>query len=324
MRVAIFGAGAIGGLVGAVLNRAGAEVSIVARGAHLEAIRENGLRVTIDAENWTARLPTSDEPADLGPQNLVVVAVKAPSLPAVAASITPLLDAETAVAFLMNGVPWWYFHCHSGPDEGRRLPLIDPGEALWDAVGPQRVIGGVVRCAAIVEMPGRIRVTGTVRRILLGRPDNISDARLEEFRELLAAGGIEAVTAPDIRDAVWDKLVGNLMDGPLAMLTGARSDMLFADEDCSAIARAIGHEAIAIGRAIGRHNGVDVEAAIRSGRGRVHLPSVAQDLQRGRAMEIDALMSVPLAFAAERGIRTPMLEAVVAMAKLRARAAGMY
>ncbi|MBN9076460.1 MAG: hypothetical protein BGN87_23570 [Rhizobiales bacterium 65-79] len=324
MRVAIFGAGAIGGLVGAVLHRAGAEVSVVARGAHLEAIRENGLRIAIDADNWIAPLPASDEPADLGPQDLVVVAVKAPSLPAVAASIAPLLDAETAVAFLMNGVPWWYFHGHGGPDEGRRLPLIDPRGALWDAVGPRRVVGGVVRCAAVVEMPGRIRVTGTVRRILLGRPDNSSDARLKECRDLLAAGGIEAAIAPNIRDAIWDKLVGNLMDGPLAMLTGARSNILFADEGCSALARAIGYETIAIGRAMGRKNGVDMEAAIRSGRGRVHLPSVAQDLLRGRAMEIDALMSVPLAFAAERGICTPMLDAVVAMAKLRARAAGLY
>jgi 2-dehydropantoate 2-reductase len=324
MRVAIFGAGAIGGLVGAVLHRAGAEVSVVARGAHLEAIRKDSLSVAIDAERWTAPLRASDAPTDLGPQDLVVVAVKAPSLPTVAASIAPLLDAGTAVAFLMNGVPWWYFHGHGGPDEGRRLPLIDPGGTVWDIVGPQRVVGGVVRCAAAVEMPGRIRVTGTVRRMLLGRPDNGLDARLEAFRDLLCAGGIEAAIAPDIRDAIWDKLVGNLMDGPLAMLTGARSDILFANEDCSAVARAIGREAIAIGAAMGRGNGVDVEQAVGSGRSRVHLPSIAEDLRRGRAMEIDALMSVPLAFAAERGVKTPMLDAVVAMAKLRARAAGLY
>ncbi|MGN6768832.1 MAG: ketopantoate reductase family protein [Rhizobiaceae bacterium] len=324
MRVAIFGAGAIGGLVGAALHRAGAEVGIVARGAHLEAIRKEGLSVAIDAETWTARLHASDEPADLGPRDLVVVAVKAPSLPAVADSIGPLLNAGTAVAFLMNGVPWWYFHGHGGPDEGRRLPLIDPGGAVWNAVGPERVIGGVVRCAAIVEMPGRIRVTGTVRRILLGRPDNNSDAHLQECRDLLAAGGIEAATVPDIRDAIWDKLVGNLMDGPLAILTGARSDILFTDEGCIALARTIGHEAIAIGRAMGRKNSVDVDQAVQSGRGRVHLPSIAQDLQRGRPMEIDALMSVPLAFAAERSVVMPMLDAVVAMAKLRARAAGLY
>src|SRR6185312_9172657 len=131
MRVAIFGAGAIGGLVGAALHRAGAEVSVVARGVHLAAIRKDGLRIAIDAESWTAPLRASDASADLGPQDLVVVAVKAPSLPAIAALIGPLLDPGTAVAFLMNGVPWWYFHGHGGPDEGRRLPLTDPGGAVW-------------------------------------------------------------------------------------------------------------------------------------------------------------------------------------------------
>ena len=319
MRVAIFGAGAIGGFVGAILHRAGAEVGVLARGSHLEAIRRDGLKLTVGEETTACRLPASDSPADLGRQDVVIVSVKAPSLPDVASRIAPLLGPDTAVAFLMNGIPWWYFHAHGGRDEGRRIPLIDPGGTIWDAIAPERVVGGVVLCASTVYAPGCIRLIGTKGRIFLGRPDGRVDAVLQELAGRLAGGGIEAPIVPDIRDAIWNKLVSNLMDGPIAVLTGARSDVIFADEGCRAVARTIGHEGVALGRRMGRKVDLDIEQAIEAGKRRAHLASIAEDHLRGRPMEIDAMINVPMAFAAECGVAMPMLEAVTAMAKLRAR-----
>lgn len=324
MRVAILGAGAIGSLVGAALYRGGAEVSVIARGANLEAILKDGLHISGDAESWNFRPRVSDKPEELGTQDLVVVAVKAPALPAIAASIGPLLEAGTSVAFLMNGVPWWYFHRHGGLNDNRRLPMIDPDGALWHSVGPHRVIGGVVRCAAFVESPGHVRVTSAVRRITLGRTDDSRDSDIETLQALMISGGLEASLAPNIRDAVWDKLVGNLMDGPVALLTGARSDVIFADGAIRTIAGAIGREVIAIGEAMGRTTSVDIEQTIEAGSQRKHLPSIAEDFQRKRLMEIDALMTMPLAFAAEHHVDTPMLDVLVALSKMRAQSSGLY
>lgn len=324
MRVAIFGAGAIGGLVGAVLHRAGADVGVLARGGHLEAIRRDGLSLTADGQTETYKLRATASPEELGPQDLVIVAVKAPSLPAVAASISPLLGPDTAVAFLMNGIPWWYFHGHGGRDEGRRIPLADPGGTIWDAIGPDRVIGGVVCCACTAYAPGRIQLVGAMRRIQLGRPDGRVDPVVRELADLLGTGGIDAQVVPEIRDAIWNKLVSNLMDGPIAMLTGTRSNVIFAEEGCRTIARAIGREGIALGRMMGRQIDLDIEQAIELGQRRPHLPSIAEDLQRGRPMEVDTLINIPMAFAAERGVAMPTLDAIAAMAKLRTRAMGAH
>lgn len=324
MRICIFGAGAIGGMVAGALDQAGAKVSVVARGANLKAIRESGLTIASNGIVYCSRIVASDQPSELGPQDLVVVALKAPSLSDFAGLVGPLLHDETAVVFLMNGVPWWYFYAHPGPLNGRRIPLVDPADGVWQAVGPHRAIGGVVRCAAAVVAPGVVQVTSPVRKILVGEPDGTVQKRSDDFRDLLCQGGIDSAVAPDIRDAVWDKLVGNLMDGPLAAVTGARSDQLYSSQICSTIAGEIGHEVIAIGKAMGRRNGVDIDAAIEAGRRRVHLPSIAEDLQRYRRPEIDALLSVPLEWADECEVPVPTLRRFAELVKLRAATSGYY
>ena len=171
MRVCVYGAGAIGGHLAVRLARGGAEVSVLARGPHLAAIQHDGLTVHTSEGQLHARVQASDDPKALGPQDAVLVTVKAPALPAVAAGIGPLLKPDTPVAFVMNGIPWFYFHGIGGALEGRRLPKIDPGDALWRAVGPERAIAGVVYAASAVIAPGVIELENPNSRVVLGEPD---------------------------------------------------------------------------------------------------------------------------------------------------------
>ena len=323
-RICVFGAGAIGGHVAGRLHAGGAEVSVVARGLHLEAIRANGL--VVEAPDTTIRAPVaaSDDPADLGPQDLVIVAVKAPSLPSVARSIAPLLGPETGVAFFMNGIPWWYFHRHGAPEEGCRIDLVDPGGAVWDAIGPERAIGGVVWSACHVSAPGVIHVSGAGSRFDLGEPDGSASDRVEALAEVMRRGGLDTRVSTDIRNDVWRKLAGNLMAAPFAVLTLARSCRFFSDPDCRVAIAQLAREVQAIGHAMGVPFEQDIEAQIAAGSKRDHLASLAQDLQQGRPMEIDALFSAPQQFAREKGVPAPTLDLMIALIKLRAGTAGLY
>ncbi len=324
MKICVFGAGAIGGHVAGRLHEGGAEVSVVARGPHLDAIRRNGLVVKMPDGEIVARVAASDDASDLGPQDFVIVAVKAPALPSLARAIAPLLGRDTAVAFFMNGIPWWYFHGTGGADEGRRIEAVDPGGAVWDAIGPQRALGGVVWSGSHVSEPGVVHVSGTRNRFDIGEPDGSLSPRAEALADALRKGGLEARVSPDIRNDIWKKLAGNLMAAPFAVLTLSRSFQYFGDPDIVPAIVAVAREVGAIGRAMGVPFEQDVEGDIAGGATRDHLSSLAQDLQQGRPMEIDALFSVPQAFARQAGVATPMLDLIVAMVKLRARAAGLY
>jgi 2-dehydropantoate 2-reductase len=173
VKICVFGAGAIGGYLAGFLAKSGADVSVVARGAHLQAIRDNGLKVELpDGNIVQARPRASDKPGDLGPQDAVLVTVKAPSLPSVADLIAPLLGPKTQVAFITNGIPWWYFLDHGGADDGRSLALLDPGDRLRTVVGRERVVGGIAWPASSIPAPGVVRmISGHSRGTFLGRPD---------------------------------------------------------------------------------------------------------------------------------------------------------
>jgi 2-dehydropantoate 2-reductase len=180
MRICVFGAGSVGGYLAGYLSRGGAEVSAVARGAHLAAIRANGLTVETPDETLTVRIAASDNPADLGPQDLVLVTVKAPALPDVAATIAPLLGPDTSVAFVMNGIPWWYFHAHGGALDGRQLPLARSQRRVVARVGPERAIGAVFWPACSVPSPGVVRLlTGAGSGTVFGEPSNAMTPRLQ-------------------------------------------------------------------------------------------------------------------------------------------------
>jgi len=254
----------------------------------------------------------------------VVVTVKAPSLPSVAADIGPLLGPDTAVAFLMNGVPWWYFHGAGGVHEGERLHKLDPDGALWRAVDPARVFGGVVYSACTVTEPGVVHVENQRSRIVLGEPDGRLSARTESLAAILRDGGLVMELTGRIRDTVWSKLLLNLGTGPLAALTGCAPARIFAEAACRDATRRILAEGAAVAAAMGCAVEPNAEGQIANGAKSQHKPSILQDLELGRPMEIEALYGIPLDFARSHGVPTPTLDLLVAMVRARAREAGLY
>jgi 2-dehydropantoate 2-reductase len=325
MRICVFGAGSVGGYLAAYLARGGAEVSAVARGAHLAAIRANGLTVETPDEKLTVRIAASDNPAELGRQDVVLVTVKAPALPEVAATIAPLLDERTAVAFVMNGIPWWYFHAHGGPLDGRQLDSLDPDGALWRSVGPDRAIGAVFWPACSVPSPGVIRLlTGAGSGTVFGEPSNAMTPRLQALADAFRAAALPVTQTQDIRALIWRKLAFNLSAGPMCVLTETPVLDTHTEPaliDCSGAVLA---EAVAIAAAMGITLTLDVAAIAETNKRLAHRPSILQDLTAGRPMEIEALYGVPLEMARLAGVPTPMLDVLVGLIKVKARARGLY
>jgi 2-dehydropantoate 2-reductase len=324
MRICVFGAGAIGGHVAACLVRGGADVSVVARGAHLNAMRNRGLTVRAPGGETHVRVAASADTRTLGVQDAVLVTVKAPALPSVAAAIGPLLAPQTPVGFLMNGIPWWYFDRHGGELEGMRLNRLDPGEAMRNAVGPERAIGGVVYSACTVLEPGVISVERDRNRLVLGEPNGDHSERLQAIVAPLRAGGFQVDVTDRIRDAIWCKLLMNFATGPLAVLAQSAPKACYAEPGCVAAVRAIIAEGIAIAASLGCTATLEVENQIKHGRTMNHKPSILQDLELGRPMEIDGIFAQPLELARLRGVPAPTLDLLVALMKARARAAGLY
>jgi 2-dehydropantoate 2-reductase len=323
MKICIYGAGAIGGHLAARFARGGADVSVVARGAQLAAIRERGIAIEDHEDSFTASVRASDDPGAFGPQDAVVVAVKAPALPAVAAGIAPLLGPQTPVLFAMNGIPWWYFYGEGGPRDGELLDKLDPGGALWNAIGPDRALGGVVYCACAVTSPGTVRVISRHNRIIMGEPAG-GTARAELVAAALSAGGLAGEVTPRIREAIWAKLLLNLATGPLCVLARADQATAFSEPTIADAARRILEEGAAIARALGNAVDLDVDRVIASASRLLHKPSIVQDLELGRPMEIAALYDATLDLARGAGVPTPMLDLLVALTRVRARADGLY
>jgi 2-dehydropantoate 2-reductase len=325
MKICVFGAGSVGGYLAGYLVRGGADVSVVARGAHLAAIRARGLTVETPDNSITVRLRASDQPAELGAQDAVIVTVKAPALSDVAVGIAPLLHADTAVAFVMNGIPWWYFHAHRGRFEGRRLPHLDPGDALWRAVGPRRAIGGVFWPACSVPSPGVVRLlTGAGRGTVFGEPDGSTTSRLEALAAAFHAADLPVTLVPNIRELIWQKLAFNLSAGPMCVLTQTAVRATHEEPaliDCS---RRMLAEAQAVALAMGYRLDIDGDRVVATNMQLAHRPSILQDLEAGRPMEVDALYTVPLEMARLTDVPTPTLDLVVAMIRLKARAMGLY
>ncbi len=324
MRICVYGAGAIGGHLAARLAKGGAQVSVVARGANLAAIQARGLRVHTPDGELFCRPEAADDAAKLGPQDAVLVTAKAPALPSVAAGIGKLLGPDTPVAFVLNGIPWWYFHAHGGALDGRRLPTLDPGDVIREAVGPARTIGGVVYSACQVLEPGVIEVENAEPRLILGEPDGRLSERAEAIAAPLRAGGVATDVTERIRDAIWTKLLGNISSGPVAVLTRSAPKDFHQEPQCTATMRALHAEAHEIARALGCAPKVNMERHMQIARAMTHKPSILQDLELGRPMEIDGIYTTPLDLARMAGVATPTLDLMVALVKLRARAAGLY
>jgi 2-dehydropantoate 2-reductase len=325
MKICIFGAGAIGGYMGVKLAQAGAEVSLVARGPHLAAMQANGLTLIEEGgARVTVPVRASENPADLGPQDYVIVTLKAHSVPPVVGRMAPLIGDHTTIVSGVNGVPWWYFHKLGGPLEGRRLASVDPGDAQWNGFGPDRVLGCVVYPAAEVEEPGVIRhIEGN--RFSLGEPDGSKSDRATRLSDALQAAGLKAPVRPRLRDEIWVKLWGNLSFNPISALTHATLDVLCTDPGTRGVARGMMLEAQAIAEALGVKFPIDVDRRIDGGAAvGAHRTSMLQDLLAARPMEIDALVASVQELGQLTNTPTPTIDTVLALVRLRAKVAGLY
>ena len=324
MRICVYGAGAIGGYLAAKLAGAGADVSLVARGPHLAAMQANGLTLIEGGGRVTVPVRASADPAELGEQDYVIVTLKAHSVPPVVPLMRPLLGPETAVVMAVNGVPWWYFHGLEGPYEGHRLASVDPGDAQWNGIGPERVIGCVVYPAAEVTEPGVVlHVEGN--RFTLGEPSGERTGRAERLAQAMTAGGLRVPVRPRIRDEIWVKLWGNLSFNPISALTHATLAVLCTDPGTRKVARDMMVEAQAIAERLGVRFPIDVDKRIDGGAAvGAHRTSMLQDLERGRAMEIDALVTAVAEMGRLVGVPTPTIDTVLALVQLRGRVAGAY
>lgn len=324
MKVCIYGAGAIGGYLGVQLAQAGADVSLVARGAHLAAMKASGLKLLIGEEERVVKARCTDTPAELGVQDVVVICLKAHSITGALEAMTPLLGSHTRIVTAVNGIPYWYFYKHGNQYEGSTLESIDPGGRQWKELGAERAIGCVVYPATEIEAPGVIRhVYGD--RFPLGEPSGEKTADVEKLSALFVKAGLQAPVLDRIRDEIWLKLWGNVSFNPISALTHATLDILCSDPGTRAIVRAMMVEAQQIAETFGVKFRVDVDRRIEGGRKvGAHKTSMLQDLERGRPMEIDPLVTVVQEMGRLTQIPTPAIDTVLALVIQRAKMAGLY
>jgi 2-dehydropantoate 2-reductase len=318
MRICILGAGAIGGYLGAKLALAGADLTVIARGAHLEAIKRDGLRVNYadgTSDLVHPNLATADM-VEAGPHDYVIVGVKAQALPALVQPMRALYGPTTAVVYAQNGIPWWYFMRHGGEYEGRRIEAVDPGGQIAANTEIERVIGCVVYPAATIEAPGVIRhIEGN--RFTLGEPDGSKSERAQALAKLMAAGGLRAPVRPDIRNELWLKLWGNLSFNPISALTRATLDVIIADPLTYELASRMMAEGQTIAERLGIRFPVSIERRIKmADEIGAHKTSMLQDIEAGRATEVDALVGAVAELGRLVGVPTPHIDALYASVKL--------
>ena len=323
MKICIFGAGAIGGYMGVKLAQVGADVSLVARGPHLKAMKKNGLRLIEEGNDTTVPVTASENPEDLGIQDYVVITLKAHSVPLIVNKMEPLINKKTTIVSGVNGIPWWYFHKVGGEFEGTRVNSVDPGNVQWDTFGPDKVLGCVVYPAAEVIEPGVIKhIEGN--RFSLGEPDGSKSDRALKLSKVLTAAGIKAPVRPKLRDEIWVKLWGNLSFNPISALTHATLDVLCTDVGTRDVARKMMIEAQNIAEKLGVKFPIDVERRIDGGAAvGAHRTSMLQDLDQGRPMEIDALVTSVQELGRITKTPTPTIDIVLSLIKLRARSANL-
>ena len=322
MRICIYGAGSVGGYLGAELALAGFDVTLIARGPHLRAMRNNGLVLLSDGRKKVARVVCTDDPAGAGPQDHVIVTLKAHSVPQIVDSMVPLLHTDTTVVTAQNGVPWWYFYRLSGPWENHQLATTDPGGRIWQTLGPQRAIGCVVYPSCEIVEPGVIRhISGN--RFMLGEPDGSKSPRAVQLSSALTMAGFKAPVRPSIRDDIWLKLWGNSSFNPVSVLTLATLEQICRDNDTRGVIRTAMLEAQAVAAELGARFRVDVETRIGwAADVGAHRTSMLQDLKAGRPMEIDALVASVAEMGRMTGVPTPTVDVLLALVRLRAQAAG--
>ena len=324
MKICVYGAGAVGGLMAAWLSRAGNEVSVVARGAHLAAIRAKGLRVRSGGKLEKFSVKANKDPAAFGPQDYVIVAVKAQNLGEVAVRIAPLVGKNTSILTAMNGVPWWFFDRLKFGNGRERLESLDPGGRLSRAMPTDRIVGCVIHLAASMPKPGLIS-HNMGRRLIVGEPGGKNTGRTERIAQALTAAGFEVIVTTEIEKEFWVKLLGNVSFNPVSALTQTSADRLIEDREIKGYMVAIMREVLAIGRAVGVDAAIDPEARIDMARvlGKFKT-SMLQDMEAGKPLEIDGLLAGTLEIAQKAGVRAPFTESLFGLIRARAAATGQY
>ncbi|HEY0823732.1 MAG TPA: 2-dehydropantoate 2-reductase [Ramlibacter sp.] len=324
MKACIYGAGAIGGWLGVKLARAGCEVSVVARGATLDALRAHGLRLQEGGETLAARVQASAAPSELGVQDLVVVAVKAPAMADVARSIRPLIGPGTIVLTAMNGVPWWFFQGFGGPYAGTRLKAVDPDGAIAEAVPARHIVGCVVHASCALREPGYVQ-HHFGNKLIIGEPSGEKTQRVQQLAALLEKAGFETVLSEQIQKDAWYKLWGNMTVNPVSAITGATTDLILNDDLVRGFISAVMLEAREIGARVGipiaqqpedRHQVTRKLGAFKT--------SLLQDVEAGKPVEIDALVTVVKEMGEMTGVPTPFTDALLGLSRLHARVHGLY
>jgi 2-dehydropantoate 2-reductase len=324
MKACVYGAGAIGGWMGVKLARAGCDVSVVARGATLEAVRQNGLQLIEVDGALSSAVQASADPAGLGVQDLVVIAVKSQAMGEVAKCIAPLIGPGTIVLSAMNGVPWWFFEGFGGEYAGTRLKAVDPDGSIARAIPGRHIVGCVVHASCAVEAPGVVR-HHFGNRLIVGEPSGEATARVRDLVALLAKAGFETELSPQIQKDAWYKLWGNMTVNPISAITGATTDRILDDELVRDFISKVMLEAREIGARIGvpiaqtpedRHQVTRKLGAFR--------PSMLQDVQAGKSVELDALVTVVKELGELTHVPTPHTDALLGLARLHARVHGLY
>ena len=323
-KVAIVGAGAIGGWMGMHLARAGVQISVLARGDTLTALQRNGLQLHQGGELHHMPVKASNDAAELGVQDLVVISVKAPALASVAQQIGPLIGQDTVVLTAMNGVPWWFLQDFGGPVQGQSLGTVDPQGTIARAIPAQHVIGGVVHASCSVDAPGVIR-HHFGDGLIVGEPSGANTPRVQALHALLQKAGFNATLSPQIQKDIWFKLWGNMTVNPISALTGATSDRLLDDALVRGFMSRVMLEARAIGECIGIPIAQEPEDrhAITRKLG-TFKTSMLQDVEAGKPVELDALVSAVRELGQMTGVATPFTDALLGLSRLHARGLGLY
>jgi 2-dehydropantoate 2-reductase len=321
MRFAVVGAGAIGAFVGAMLNKSGEDVTLIARGAHLRAMRKLGVRVRGSLGEFEAHPAATNNPASIGAVDVVLLTLKAHSLTEMAPRLAPLLGPETCIVSAQNGIPWWYFYRHGGEWEGTRLETVDPGGVISRHLDPARVVGCVVYPSTIIAEPGVIEhIEGT--RFAIGEPDGSKSERCRRIADAFIKAGLRCPIRADIRHDMWVKLIGNIAFNPISALTRATLVEIAQCPETRTLAAEIMTEAETVAKRLGIDLGVSVaqriEGAEKVGQ---HKTSMLQDVEAGRPMELDAIVGAVVELGGKLGLSLPCSQAVYACVKLLARSA---
>ena len=324
MRVCVVGAGAVGGLIGTRLAASGLTTAALARGRTLDALRRYGWRLGDADGTISAPATASDDPAELGEQDLVVLTVKAHALPGLAPRLGMLFGRDTIALPAINGVPWWFFDGLGGTFDGLRLRAVDPHGSVTDAIETARVLGCVVHLSASVREPGH-SVCGAGNGLIVGEPGGGDSQRLRLVAEVLRRAGFDVTTSPRIQNDIWYKLWGNMTMNPISALTGATADRILDDELVNGFAHAVMAEASAIGARIGcpiAQSATDRNAVTR--KLGAFKTSMLQDAEAGRPLELDAMLTVVREIAQKVGVGTPYLDGLLGLTRLAARQRGLY